>query len=119
MKADIPDYDAYGQLWLAVLQKAVEDASTPLKPTNDHEGELFYQRRARLWMVTARTGVGSLNWICGLFGIDPEAVRAEVRRRLEEGQSNVRHGNSARIVNGSGRAQAIIRRRELRNVANG
>lgn len=101
MRTDLPHYDAYGQLWLAVLQKAVEDASTPLQPAQNHQGDLFYQRRARLWMLTARKGVGSLNWICNLLNIDPEAIRAEVRRRIEHGIVGVvRRGSSARFISG-------------------
>lgn len=101
MKADLPSYDAYGQLWLAVLQKAVEDASTPLQPAENHQGDLFYQRRARLWMVTRRKGTGSLVWICDILGLDPDVIRSEVHRRMEHGEVGVRRGSSARIVPGS------------------
>jgi hypothetical protein len=110
MKVDLPHMDAYGQLWLAVLHKAVEDACAPLLPVRDNQGDNFYQRRARLWMVTERKGIGSLVWICSVFGIDPDDVRAEVRKRIQSrGKGNAyRTGVSARMVPGASQRSANV-----------
>lgn len=118
MKVDLPHMDSYGQLWLAVLHKAVEDACAPLLPVRDNQGDHFYQRRARLWIVTERRGIGSLVWICSVFGIDPDDVRAEVRKRIESrGRGDAyRTGVSARMVPAHSQRSAncneVLQRRE-------
>ena len=96
MRADLPSFGKHGQLWLAVLHKAVEDASTPLRPLVGELDGQAYEREARFWMDSLHGGVGSLVWICVIFGLDPEDVRGEVKRRQDPGAAPRRAGKAAR-----------------------
>jgi hypothetical protein len=84
VKIDVPRYDAHGKLWLAVLRLAVADATTDLPPPTKQQGETLWQRRARLWMVTTRRTPGSLNWICDVLNLNPDVIRDEVKRRMDD-----------------------------------
>jgi len=86
---DLPEYDVYGQLWLAVLALAVEDATSSVEPipNEGRPSELYtedqwIQRRARLWIDSKSREAGSLEWICTMLNINAEAVREEYTRRL-------------------------------------
>lgn len=97
MRSDLTSYDVYGQLWLAVLGLAVEDASMDLqdeipdsstgaRTVRTYTENQWLQRRARLWLASRDSKVGSLEWICTLLNLSPEAVRDEYRRRTEARQ---------------------------------
>ena len=79
--------DAIGSLhlWAAVLLQAMHDAQGHVKALEgaDHSRYYFNRRtlitnQARDWFRSDRMDVGSFSWICGLFGLDPDAVRAAV-----------------------------------------
>jgi len=62
-------------LWSSVLTQAIQDLS----------GSNFVAKRARAWLTSRSTALGSLIWICDQLGLDPDAVRQNVlRRRAEE-----------------------------------
>jgi len=73
LRADLSNYDAYSQLWMAVLQKAVADATSPATPAEASE--------ISEWLRSYNASPGSLIWICDILGIDAEAVREEVFNR--------------------------------------
>lgn len=94
MRNDLTQHlDVYGQLWLAVVALAVEDASMdlaeeipetlPARSARTYTENQWIQRRARIWIEGASQGIGSLEWICVMLNLDAEAIREEVRRRLE------------------------------------
>jgi hypothetical protein len=86
-----PNLDVFGHLWLAVLALAVEDASMdleqippciPPRSVRTYTENQWFQRRARIWINSTVKDVGSLEWICVMLNLDPEAIREEVNRRL-------------------------------------
>lgn len=87
-----PNLDVYGHLWLAVVALAVEDASMdlieeipadiPSRSVRTYTENQWFQRRARIWISSRAKEVGSLEWICVMLNLDPEAIREEVNRRL-------------------------------------
>lgn len=88
--SDLPESNEYTQLWLAVVALAIEDAVAPVVeiPETGVRGltyteDQWTQRRARLWLQSTESGVGSLEWICAVLGLSAEAIRDEYRRRLE------------------------------------
>jgi hypothetical protein len=92
MRSDLSNYDVYGQLWLAVLALAVEDAcmdlqdeipdsSTGARTVRTYTENQWLQRRARLWLDSRESSVGSMEWICTLLNLKPEAIRDEYKRR--------------------------------------
>lgn len=88
-RSDIPEFDVYGQLWLAVLALAIEDATSPAEPIPEngvpsqlYTEDQWIQRRARLWIGSRSRETGSLEWICTMLNLNPEAIREEYSRRL-------------------------------------
>lgn len=89
MRNDLPELDVYGQLWLAVLALAVEDATSAVEPIPEssvpaalYTEDQWIQRRARLWIGSRSLETGSLEWICAMLNLNPEAIREEYSRRL-------------------------------------
>lgn len=91
-RSDLATYDVYGQLWLAVVALAVEDAcldrgdgEVPVhvegRSVRTYTEQQWLRRRARLWLDSTESGVGSLEWICELLNLSAEAIRDEYRRR--------------------------------------
>lgn len=88
--SDLPESNEYIQLWLAVVALAVDDALSPvpeIPPTSRanvcYSEDQWAQRRARLWLQSDESTVGSLNWICTMLNLRPEGVRDEFKRRLQ------------------------------------
>jgi len=80
--------DAYGQLWMATLRQALDDAAT-----NARFGEGRANRRdARAWLRAVDTTIGSLQWVCDVIGIPAERVRKEFKHRLRGGTVRRRRG---------------------------
>lgn len=89
---DIPTVDddstlhisAQQQLWLAVVKKAVADATAPEVP--DDELEDLHKRTARA-VIFSRNSVtaGYFNEVCNLAGVDPEVIRLRVTKMIREG----------------------------------
>lgn len=65
------------RLWAAVLFQAIHDVH--IKETEKHPR--YWRDDARAWCAINRTDIGSFIWICELFDMDAEQVRALV---LEE-----------------------------------
>lgn len=59
-------------LWMSVLTLAMQDLSGP-----DH-----LAKPARAWFCSKVTTPGSLIWVCDQLGLDPNAVRQRILRRL-------------------------------------
>lgn len=75
------------RLWFATFQAALED----LKDGGPNAGgnfrpaqKVLRRERAIAWLESPSEGIGSFNWMCGVLGLDPKAVRARV---LEQGLS--------------------------------
>lgn len=89
----LPEMDAFGRLWFAVLGQAVDDAVAfvPEPPIHIHDmycapgctrvmlSEAHYHRRvAMLWFNSARIATGSFIWVCSVLSVDPVKVREQV-----------------------------------------
>jgi hypothetical protein len=63
-------------LWAEVLRVAFSEAAGP----GTRPGSAAFARResARIWIRDDETRTGSFLWICSLFGLDPEVVRARL-----------------------------------------
>lgn len=112
IRVSLPSLDCYGQLWLSVLLRAVEDATVVLKEPKMHlhnkgcprkRGQIICDRRlpsddhiaqkqAREWFVSARNDVGSFHWICSNLDLDTEVMRRELRKRAEANLEDQRLG---------------------------
>jgi hypothetical protein len=57
--SDTPEH----ALWAAVLRQGFDDA-------------LSNDLSAQHWLFSERTSIGSFNWICDIFDLDPEETRA-------------------------------------------
>lgn len=95
MRNDLPSLDEYGQLWMAVLALAVEDATKPIEeiPACDpsrrtYSEDQWNQRRAVMWIQSRDTTVGSMEWICSILNLDPAAIRSEYQRRVRTRRSD-------------------------------
>lgn len=67
-------------LWMSVLTLAMQDLSGP-----DH-----LAKPARAWFCSKVTTPGSLIWVCDQLGLDPNAVRQRILRRLPREASRQR-----------------------------
>jgi hypothetical protein len=89
----LPEMDAFGRLWFAVLGQAVDDAVAfvPEPPIHIHDmycepgctrvmlSEAHYHRRVvMLWFRSDRIETGSFLWLCSVLGITPGLVLARV-----------------------------------------
>jgi hypothetical protein len=100
--SDLPESNEYIQLWLAVVALALEDAVAAVDeiPETGSRGltyteDQWTQRRARLWIQSKESSVGSLEWISAILGLSAEAIRDEYRRRLEARAAGERQDGSS------------------------
>lgn len=75
---------AQQRLWLAVVQMAVRDATSP--DIEDDEVEEMQKRTARA-VIFSRNSVtaGYFNEVCNLAGVDPNVIRLRVTKMIREG----------------------------------
>jgi hypothetical protein len=69
------DYDHDQTLWIAVLQRAIDDACS--KPNTQITAAEV--QAARIWLTRPSR---DFNDVCNLAGLDPEAVRDRARRLI-------------------------------------
>ncbi len=81
------------ELWGAVLLQAVEDFhrrgpsfeivinGIRLRGRKDSTEIRRNRNNAAAWFRSSRENVGSFLWICYLFGLDADLVRAEVKKK--------------------------------------
>ena len=82
------------ELWRAVLLQAVEDLRRTgpsfevamngirVKGRTPSARMRCDRNNAAAWFRSSSTGVGSFLWICDLFGLDAELVRAGVKKKF-------------------------------------
>lgn len=68
----VPIWTAAHELWAHVLLRAIRDTQLPFSADapDDHRAD------ALRWFAEASDGVGGARWVCELFGLDVDAVRA-------------------------------------------
>lgn len=66
------------QLWAAVFNQGLSDIAAAFK-----RRENPYTSEPLRWLNSGNTSVGSFLWLCGIFGLEPELVRAKVGERYE------------------------------------
>jgi len=82
------------ELWGAVLLQAIEDLQlrgpvfevvmNGIKLKSRKEGITMRRNRnnAAAWFRSSSDDVGSFLWICDLFGLDADIVRAEIKKKI-------------------------------------
>jgi hypothetical protein len=75
-------------LWFAILSQGLEDASgaprdvTGCSPSSRHARAERLTVAARAWVSSNASRPGRFRWICEIFGIDPDSVRARLKAGL-------------------------------------
>lgn len=76
------DLTAEQRLWLAVLERALDDAlGNVICPHYPRFNLVIIQEEARKWLFSERRGVGTFHWICDHLGLEVDAVRKEFKRK--------------------------------------
>jgi hypothetical protein len=58
--------DGETALLCAVIQSVIDDYKN---------GPPYKKKKAEAWLLSESKGMGSLNWICSLLGVEPEVIR--------------------------------------------
>ncbi|MBW1730029.1 MAG: helix-turn-helix transcriptional regulator [Deltaproteobacteria bacterium] len=95
-----PDTKGCLWLWAHVLLRAIDDAKNRVKALSGfgvsmHRKDLI-AKQARAWFRSNNTDMGSFLWICWLFNLDPEAVRAAVLEGIKPNVPAVHYGLTIR-----------------------
>jgi hypothetical protein len=65
--------DVYKNLWLAVLEQAIEDVKQDVK--NQENVRAINKANALEWFSNKNEGIGSFIWICYFLEIAPGPIR--------------------------------------------
>jgi hypothetical protein len=72
--SDPDDITAYMRLWASVMATAVADYNAK---------DVNLRADARRWFGEDRACIGSLQWMCALFGFSPHRVREKIAQRTK------------------------------------
>lgn len=85
------------RLWVHVLDDAVQLASgRSLNPSHGDAPLAILRQRARRWLLSPDTAVGTFVWLCAHLGLAPSAVRGRLGRALP--LTHHRVGRGPRVV---------------------
>lgn len=80
--------DAQEQIWAAVLKLSIKDAVEGPSVQELKDYVSCRTQDANDWLSSSRNDVGSFFWVCDMLGLEPTAVRREIKA-----MKKARHGN--------------------------
>lgn len=69
-------------LWGAVLVRAHDDLVLGRDPHHPELKHVDRGARARAWFRSPEKGIGSFKWVCGVTGLDQDAVIEKIKEKL-------------------------------------